>query len=158
MPQVTRPSATRPRSAAHWPSGASCRATEACPRGEACDAETGSCLVTIARCDAEAREDCPEVAVTPSVGDESYEVDESGASAGVPTVGELLWVAYFTTAGELDAPVRTIFDPASGRASSSDFSGTFRAPPGFGGKSRLWSVVHDARGGVAWTQTDVVIR
>lgn len=140
------------------PSSQSCASGEACPAGEVCDAPTGKCLVALARCGASSRDDCPEIAVTPSIAEESYELDESGASDGVPTTGELLWAAYFTTAGELDSGVRRVFDPSDGRASVSDYSGTYRAPPGFVGKVRLWSVVHDARGGVAWTQNDVVIR
>lgn len=137
-------------------SGSACDGGGACPAGEACSA--GRCVLALARCDESSREDCPEIPVLPTVLDSSFETDEAGASPGVPTSGETLWAAYYASAGELDAPTRMLFDPTDGRASAGDAQGVFRVPSGFAGPARLWAVVHDTRGGVAWTQTDVVIR
>ena len=132
-----------------------CSADAACDSGRCVE---GRCALSVRRCDAGSRDDCPALRVTPSVTAESYELDESAASPGIAAEGELIWAAYFTTAGAFDAPVRTLFEPADGRRPASDFAGALRLNPGFTGPARVWSVVHDGRGGVAWTQTDLVVR
>ncbi|MCC6647487.1 MAG: hypothetical protein IT374_18185 [Polyangiaceae bacterium] len=135
---------------------ASCDAEAACPDGAPC--VDGRCALSLPRCDAGSRDDCPAIAVLPTLEDASFELDEAAASPGVPAEGELLWAAYFTTAGAFDAPVRTIFEPTDGRRPAAETAGALRLDPGFAGPMRVWSVVHDGRGGVAWAHVDAVVR
>ncbi len=133
-----------------------CDDARACGEGRRC--VEGRCELSLPRCDADARDDCPALDVTQAVMDESYELDDATASTGISAEGELLWVAYFTTSGAFDAPVATLFEPTGGRRPKGESMGALRLTPGFTGPMRLWAVVHDGRGGVAWSRVDAVVR
>jgi len=63
------------------------------------------------------------------------------------TVGEQMWINYYTDAGGFKSPVRLLNDATSGW--NDDYGTEFYAPktPGL---SRIWAVAHDNRGGTSW--------
>jgi hypothetical protein len=101
-------------------------------------------------------EDCPRIRVTPVIDERSYELDETAGL--VPAPPEALWIAYFTSAGQLDGDARMVVDPSSGRASASDVDGQWQIQPGFHGEARVFVVAHDNRGGAAYLSEDVWVR
>jgi hypothetical protein len=137
------------------PSHASCDASSPCGEGETCG-DTGRCLPTVAPCTKGAVEDCPRIRVTPVIDERSYELDETAGL--VPAPPEALWIAYFTSAGQLDGDARMVVDPSSGRASASDVDGQWQIQPGFHGEARVFVVAHDNRGGAAYLSEDVWVR
>ena len=76
--------------------------------------------------------------------------DEDSVSAALlgRTVGEQMWINYYTDAGGFKSPVRLLNDATSGW---NDNYGTDFYAPKDPGLFRVWSVVHDNRGGVAWS-------
>jgi hypothetical protein len=135
-------------------SAQSCAMGEACPEGEACTS-SGTCRLVLARCTASDVADCPEHSVLPAVDASSVEVDDTATPSGTT---ETLWAAYYTTSGDFRAPTRVVSQPTLDAASLGSYDGALRLGPGFTGEARIWAVVHDDRGGVAWTSDDVVIR
>ncbi len=66
---------------------------------------------------------------------------------------EILWMAYFATAGSFEKDLRVAHDAVSGWQSS--FDGKWRANTAAGVEVRLWAVLRDNRNGVAWVSQDV---
>ena len=63
-------------------------------------------------------------------------------------VGEQMWINYYTEAGGFKSPVRLLNDATSGW---NDAYGTDFYAPKNPGVFRAWAIVHDNRGGVAWS-------
>ncbi len=63
-------------------------------------------------------------------------------------VGEQMWINYYTEAGSFKSPVRLLNDATAGW---NDNYGTVLYAPKAAGPFRLWALVHDNRGGVAWS-------
>ena len=63
-------------------------------------------------------------------------------------VGEQMWINYYTEAGGFKSPVRLLNDATTGW--NDKFSTDFYAPKD-PGPFRVWALVHDNRGGVAWS-------
>lgn len=107
--------------------------------------------ITLDRCTTEKSADCPDVTVDVRVPDTSWEVNvSSGASTR-----EQIWAAYYTDRGDLENDARLLFDPGSGRI---DDSGVKFRPFKDPGDGSIWVVVHDNRGGAAWTVIPVHVK
>ncbi len=59
-----------------------------------------------------------------------------------------MWINYYTEAGGFKSPVRLLNDATTGW--NDKFSTDFYAPKA-AGTFRVWALVHDNRGGVAWS-------
>jgi hypothetical protein len=106
--------------------------------------------ITVARCEAPRREDCPARKINIQVAESSWEPNPApGAAAGQR---EQIWVAYYSDLGEFKNDARLLFDARQGRVSESDVE--FRAPDKPGGGT-VWAVVHDNRAGAAFVSFPV---
>ena len=128
----------------------------ACVDDAACPAEAGECLAVVATCTEGDIVDCPSVRLSPAVDEASYQDDDSAGFSPPPP--ESLWIAYFTTAGQLDGDLRMVFDPSSGRTPVGKYDGEWKILPGFRGQARVFAIAHDNRGGAAESAEDVLVR
>jgi hypothetical protein len=65
-----------------------------------------------------------------------------------------VWVAFYTTAGEFKSELRLVNDAQKGW---NEDNGTAWRAPMTPGPVRLWGIVHDNRGGVAWVEGEVIV-
>jgi hypothetical protein len=85
----------------------------------------------------------------------NQDIDEVSAKQLGRTVGEQMWIDYYTDAGGFKSPVRLLNDATNGW--NDDYGTEFYAPktPGL---SRIWAVAHDNRGGMAWSGITLKVR
>jgi len=107
----------------------------------------------VARCTASDSIDCPTHAIKVAIDPASAEVDPSATIDNVP-LGEQLWVAFYTTGGEFKSELRLVNDAQKGW---NEDNGTEWRVPTTPGPVRLWGIVHDNRGGVAWVEGEVIV-
>jgi hypothetical protein len=99
-------------------------------------------------CAADGDSSCTGYSVKPTlVQADNQEQDSVSAKLVGRDVTEQMWINYYTDAGGFKSPVRLLNDATSGWNASHDTQ--FYAPKATG-PSRIWAVVHDNRGGVAW--------
>jgi hypothetical protein len=108
----------------------------------------------IARCTNGDRGSCPSFDIKVDVDRVSAETDPLAKDADGNPLQEQLWVAYYATGGDFTASLRLVNDASKGW--NDDNATKFRAPA-TPGPVRIFAVVHDNRGGVAWAQGKVVI-
>lgn len=70
-------------------------------------------------------------------------------------VGEQMWINYYTDAGAFKSPVRLLNDATNGW---NDDYGTELYAPKATGPARIWTVVHDNRGGMAWAGITIKVQ
>ncbi len=110
--------------------------------------------IQIDRCSLTKRSDCPQPRLDTEVPADSWEIQTGVTSSDGKEQREQIWVDYYTTLGEIE-PVRLLYDVTSGRVSESGAKFTASAESGHG---VLFAVVHDNRGGVAWTRVPLLVR
>jgi hypothetical protein len=94
---------------------------------------------------------CPGYNLNPIVDkNEPKNQDQDDVSAKLlgRQVGEQMWINYYTEAGGFKSPVRLLNDATTGW--NDKFATEFYAPKD-PGPFRVWALVHDNRGGVAWS-------
>jgi hypothetical protein len=116
------------------------------------DAEPCLDALTIDAC---VEDDCDTIGVQPLVDRASAEVDEAATARGSETLGEQMWVNYYSSGGELDEEVRLLNDAV--RGFSADTSTRYQAADS-ARVSHLWTVAHDNRGGTEWARLRVCTR
>jgi hypothetical protein len=116
-----------------------------------CDVAPERCIAT---CASNGDAACPGIAVRPLIDPVSAERNANVGSIGNP-VGEQLWVNYFIDRGSLRSGIRLYADATTG---IDDKYGTDVYAPSEPGLVRIWAVVHDNRGGTAWTRLTVRAR
>ena len=127
--------------------------TQATFQGIAVDPNVG---IQTDHCNVPHRTDCPPLKIDVVVPDSSQElgavddVDQNGTR-----LKEEIWADYYSDIGDFQGDARLLFDARSGRIGDSAI--TYDAPvnPSDGVVS---IVVHDNRGGAAWTQFPVHVR
>jgi hypothetical protein len=97
--------------------------------------------------------DCPKHAIEPVIDRASAEVDPTATSADGTQRLEQLWISYYASDGTVANDVRLVNDATTGW---NDDHGTDWTPPSEPTPAHLWAVVHDNRGGMSWTELDVV--
>jgi hypothetical protein len=97
--------------------------------------------------------DCPAHTIKVAIDPASAEEDPSSTVDNRP-LQEQLWVAFYTTAGEFKSELRLVNDAQKGW---NEDNGTEWHVPTTPGPVHLWGVVHDNRGGVAWTEGEVIV-
>jgi hypothetical protein len=108
----------------------------------------------VARCTESDRGKCPTFDVKIGVDRASAEVDPLAKDANGGPLEEQLWVAYLATGGDFTTSLRLVNDASQGW---NDDNGTKYRAPATPGTIRIFAVVHDNRGGVAWAQGKVVV-
>ena len=94
---------------------------------------------------------CPAYGFLPTIDktdSDNQDIDDVSAAQLGRTVGEQMWINYYTDAGGFQSPLRLLNDATNGW--NDDYGTEFYAPkePGL---SRIWAVVHDNRGGMSWS-------
>lgn len=79
----------------------------------------------------------------------SAEIDPGAVSPDGRQLSEQLWVAFYTTRGDLGDELRLVNDAEQGW---NDDNATEWHVPTTPGSVHLWGIVHDNRGGVSWTE------
>ena len=121
----------------------SCAVTEDARSAEGC------------RADKDPTEQCRSYKLDLSIDPASIENDPYSTTASTGPLNEILWVDYFAEDGDLDASVKLVSDAKTGAV---DDHSVKWIPPSSGGATRLWAVVHDARGGSAVFEGGVNVR
>lgn len=67
---------------------------------------------------------------------------------------EQMWLAFYATGGDFDHPLRLVNDASAGWNEDNGAKFTAPAEPG---PVRIWGVVHDNRGGVAWLEGKIIV-
>jgi hypothetical protein len=107
----------------------------------------------IPRCTSSDSIDCPAHTIKVAIDPASAEQDPS-ATIDTGPLTEQMWVAFYVTAGDLKSELRLVNDSQKGW---NEDNGTEWRAPATPGPARLWGVVHDNRGGVAWVEGEVVV-
>jgi hypothetical protein len=136
-------------------SGAACTADIGCAAEQVCSTE-GVCIPAVAACSAHEAEDCPGYQLSPLVDGASAEPAASALIAESRAPAETLWVSYYSTGGLFDKDTRLVNEPNAGW--SDEYHGVWRPQLEGGREVRLFAVVRDSRGGVAWTRQDVWVK
>ncbi|MCL2724382.1 MAG: hypothetical protein FWD69_08095 [Polyangiaceae bacterium] len=108
--------------------------------------------ITLDHCTAAKNADCTAVKIDVDVPDSSWELNPN---SGSENLHEQIWADYYSDRGHLENDARLLFDTRQGRI---DDSGNNFRPFKDPGDGDLWIVVHDNRGGVAWTVVPVHIK
>jgi hypothetical protein len=109
----------------------------------------------IASCKESDRSKCPKHPLKPVINkDLTDEPDTSAKGPDGQTLREQAWVNYYITAGELNSSVRLVNDATRGWNEKNEAEYTAPAEPG---PVRLFAVVHDNRGGVAWVEGKIIV-
>jgi hypothetical protein len=124
--------------------------------GDACTTPTpddlaASCpdALTLAACDG-----CDELPLKPYVDPSSAELDDAASRLSGSSLGEQMWINYYSSRGEVDDEVRLLNDATTGWSDNfgSDFDVGSEAGVGY-----LWAVAHDNRGGAEWLRLRVCV-
>jgi hypothetical protein len=99
-------------------------------------------------------EKCPDIHIKPLVDPSSAERDDVSFLYYGRNFKEQMWVNYYASGGKFVSDTRLLNDAQRGW--NQDYGAKFRAPK-TPGTVTLWAVVHDNRGGVAWTSINVGI-
>lgn len=131
-----------------------CKVTSDCDPGARCT-RGGTCARVLARCDAEKEADCPIHELEPDVAAEASEVDPIATATSSSLQREVVFTKLYATEGRFVRGTAVLYDVlgARGREPFGKYT-TWRATPG---EVRLFAVVYDNRGGVAWKSFDVVV-
>jgi len=97
---------------------------------------------------------CQSLAIDVDVPKDVAEVDPSGTSVDGKELHEAVWVDYFAEKGTIENEVALVSDATTGITADHK---TRWLPPAEPGRVSLWAVVHDARGGAAVVQRDVLV-
>lgn len=92
---------------------------------------------------------CPSTPIVGVVDPASVEADEIALASYGTELEEGLWISYFTDRGSFSSDLRLVNDATTGW--NEDQSTGFRAPSE-PGPVRIWAVVRDNRGGMAWVR------
>jgi hypothetical protein len=103
----------------------------------------------IQRCAGDGESSCPEIEFRPSIDPTLFERDEVATLKSRSQLGEQVWINYYVDRGGLRNGVRLLNDAVGG---FNDEHETALFAPKDPGPLRIWAVVHDNRGGVAWTR------
>jgi hypothetical protein len=99
--------------------------------------------------------DCDKAKLQALIDPASAEVDVAASARASETLGEQMWVNYYSTAGDLDEEVRLLNDAVVGF--SSDVSTDYE-PADDAQSSYVWAVAHDNRGGTDWARLRICTR
>jgi len=101
------------------------------------------------------RTKCPKHTLKPVINKAlTDEEDPSARSPDGQPLREQAWVNYYITAGELKSSVRLVNDATQGWNEKNEAEYTAPAEPG---PVRVFAVVHDNRGGVAWVEGKIIV-
>lgn len=109
--------------------------------------------ITIDRCVASRRGDCPPVKLGVRVSDSSWE--ENPGTGRASAQREQIWVTYYANVGDFQDEARLLFDPKTGRITDSDIE--YRAPYE-AAEGTVWAVVHDNRAGASFITLPVHVK
>ncbi len=98
---------------------------------------------------------CPEVKIKPIVDPASAELDTVASQIYGRDNDESLWINYLVDRGSVRSDVKLLNDGVSGW--NVEYEDDYFAPKE-PGPVRLWAVVHDNRGGVAWVRVRGYVR
>jgi hypothetical protein len=104
--------------------------------------------IEVDRCLLTKRTSCPELKLDVVVPETSWQVQDGVKTAEGTDAREQIWVDYYATQGDVES-ARLVFDVGSGRVPESAAKLTAGSVVGEG---TLFAVLHDNRGGVAWTR------
>jgi hypothetical protein len=122
------------------------------PAPEADDVEPCLDALTLNAC---VEDDCDTTSVQPLVDPASAEVDDAATARGSGTLGEQMWVNYYSSAGKLDEEVRLLNDAVAGFRTDTSTGYEAADTPRV---AHLWTVAHDNRGGTEWARLRVCTR
>ncbi|MEO7036575.1 MAG: hypothetical protein ABI548_21695 [Polyangiaceae bacterium] len=133
------------------------QASSSIPDPSTIDCDTGDDPRCIPTCAADGDRSCKGWSVHPvldKTAKENQDTDEVSTKLVGRTLGEQMWINYYTDAGGFKSPVRLLNDATTGW--NDDYGTDFYAPKN-PGMVRIWGVVHDNRGGTSWAGTTLKV-
>jgi len=121
-------------------------------------ADAGKCtpgVVCVDACKDDGAATCPEIPIQPIIDRKSAEKDEVAKVAYDNDIEEALWVSYFTDRGIPSDALRLVNDATTGWNES---YATQLLAPKTKGPLRIWAVVRDNRGGIAWVRVPAYVQ
>jgi len=110
--------------------------------------------VEIDRCLLTNRASCPEHKLDAVVPEASWQVQDGVKTSTGEAAREQIWVDYYATLGEIES-ARLIYDISQGRVTE---SGAKLTGDSVAGRGTLFAILHDNRGGVAWTHVPITVK
>jgi hypothetical protein len=108
----------------------------------------------VPRCTEGDQDRCPTRELAPVIDRASAEVDSDAKGPNGETYLEQLWVQYYATSGAFTSASKLVNDATQGW--NDDHATSWRIAT-VAGPARIWAVVHDNRGGVAWAEADIIV-
>ena len=108
----------------------------------------------VPRCTESDPDNCPTRSVRPDIDRASAEVDVDAKGPNGEVYLEQLWVQYYATGGSFTSASKLVNDATQGWNDGYGTDWRIATEPG---PVRIWAVVHDNRGGVAWTEVDAIV-
>jgi hypothetical protein len=107
-------------------------------------------------CKASDRTQCPKFPIKLDIDRSSAEIDDdpSAVTPDGQKLQEQMWVDFYATKGEFKSSVRLVNDATTGW---NDDNGTEFSAPAEPGPVRIFAIVHDNRGGVAWREGKIIV-
>ncbi len=131
-----------------------CKAQSDCSAGRRCTTG-GVCAPVLPRCDADKEADCPSYRVAPVVSAAASEADPIASAFDAAPRREVVFTKLYATEGRFVRGAAVLYD-LTGQSAPEPF-GKYTAWRATRGEVRLFGVVYDSRGGVAWKSFDVVV-
>jgi len=132
-----------------------CKADTDCDPKERCG-KLELCIPVVPHCTAKAVKDCQTYAIKPTLDQaRTVELDSAAPPIDGKTPEEFIWVAFYTSDGSLEKGLSLVNDAQKGW--NADYEGKWSAPNARAGESRIWTVIHDNRGGTSWWWQDVFV-
>jgi len=132
-----------------------CKADTDCDPKERCG-KLELCIPVVPHCTAKAVKDCQTYAIKPTLDQaKTVELDSAAPAIDGKTPEEFIWVAFYASDGSLEKGLSLVNDAQKGW--NADYEGKWSAPNAKAGESRIWTVIHDNRGGTSWWWQDVYV-
>lgn len=110
--------------------------------------------IEVDRCLSTKRTSCPELKLDAVVPESSWQVQEGVKNSQGVEAREQIWIDYYATIGEIET-ARLLYDVGSGRVPES--AAKLTGSP-ITGQGTLFAVLHDNRGGVAFTHVPIRVK
>jgi len=111
--------------------------------------------ISVDRCTAAKKEDCPKLKLNVSVPATSWEIQEEAFDADGNPLREQIWVTYYASTGQMGSDARLLYDTTGGAIEGSDVE--YQASQVYE-DGHIWAVVHDNRGGAEWVDFPVHVK
>lgn len=138
---------------------APCTDDTVCEEGFRCGfSAPRTCIPVVPHCTEKKLADCTTYKFRPVLDQaKNAEIDPNAKDADGKLLQEVMWAYYYASDGTIEKDTRLINDSQAGWQDATKFGTEWKPPGEASGPTRVWGVIHDGRGGAAWTWWDLYV-